>query len=85
MDGKVVSGRPLVVRLASEKQLGDAADKTARVAKKLDTACSTTVQLNRNAKIAAIKNKLKALEGEDCGIKKKPRLQTASPRRAPLY
>ncbi|WOL09981.1 putative RNA-binding protein 18 isoform X1 [Canna indica] len=64
MNGKFISGRPLVVRLASEKQLCNTENesKIACDAKKSNMACSTSRQVNRNAKIAAIKSKLKALE-----------------------
>lgn len=74
MHGRLACGRPLVVRLASEKYM-------------LETACSSTKaageghkmhltggggmgQTSRSAKIAAIKNKLKSLEEENSRSKK---------------
>ncbi|XP_008803933.2 probable RNA-binding protein 18 [Phoenix dactylifera] len=77
MNGRLACGRPLVVRFASEKYLAETANplKTACDAKMPSITCSTSGQMSRSAKIAAIKNKLKSLEEEGCGSKK-PRLQT---------
>ncbi|XP_020248914.1 probable RNA-binding protein 18 isoform X2 [Asparagus officinalis] len=72
MNGRLACGRPLVVRFASEKCSADAADplKTSTDLKNLSSGSSTSGQVNRNAKIAAIKNKLKSLEEEGCSMKK---------------
>ncbi|RWW18878.1 hypothetical protein BHE74_00029009 [Ensete ventricosum] len=80
MNGRFVSGRPLVVRLASEKHMGDMESKFACAETKANDACSMLGQMNRNAKIAAIRNKLKSLEeqGGCCCATKKPRLLTNS-------
>ncbi|XP_065029843.1 uncharacterized protein LOC135580809 isoform X2 [Musa acuminata AAA Group] len=79
MNGRFVSGRPLVVRLASEKHLGDMESKFACAETKANDARSSTLgQMNRNAKIAAIRNKLKSLEEQGGCAPKKPRLLTNS-------
>lgn len=73
MHGKLICGRPLVVRLAREKYLMDAANnssKNAGEASKSNLASSYSGQTSRNAKIAAIKNKLKAMEEENHDSKK---------------
>ncbi|GMP24559.1 hypothetical protein CsSME_00001783 [Camellia sinensis var. sinensis] len=73
MNGKLVCGRPLVVRLASEKYLVETANNSSKVigeASKSSIAGSSSGQVSRSAKIAAIKNKLKAIEEESRGSKK---------------
>ncbi|KAE8077750.1 hypothetical protein FH972_016281 [Carpinus fangiana] len=76
MHGKLACGRPLVVRLASEKYLVEAAEKSSKGAgesNKTSLSGSSSGQMNRSAKIAAIKNKLKAL-GEESSSAKKQKL-----------
>ncbi|XP_043715089.1 probable RNA-binding protein 18 isoform X2 [Telopea speciosissima] len=73
MNGRLACGRPLVVRLASEKFLVETAahpPKTVGEANKSGLAGSLSGQMSRSAKIAAIKNKLKAMEQESCSMKK---------------
>ncbi|XVF09928.1 hypothetical protein REPUB_Repub07fG0139600 [Reevesia pubescens] len=73
MHGRLACGRPLVVRLASEKCLEEAAQNSSKAggeAIKSGTASSTSGQMSRSAKIAAIKNKLKALDEERGSAKK---------------
>lgn len=73
MHGRLACGRPLVVRLASEKCTEEAAQNSAKAvheAGKTSIAGGSSGQMNRSAKIAAIKNKLKALE-EECSSAKK--------------
>ncbi|CAL5367346.1 unnamed protein product [Camellia sinensis] len=73
MNGKLVCGRPLVVRLASEKYLVETANNSSKVigeASKSSIAGTSSGQVSRSAKIAAIKNKLKAIEEESRGSKK---------------
>lgn len=62
--GKLVYGRPLVVRLASEKNLVEGAESSDKAinTKKPGVAGSSSAQMTRSAKIAAIKNKLKDME-----------------------
>lgn len=62
--GRLVYGRPLVVRLASEKCLVEGAESSDKAidAKKPGLAGSCSAQMTRSAKIAAIKNKLKDME-----------------------
>ncbi|KAK9994562.1 hypothetical protein SO802_024265 [Lithocarpus litseifolius] len=76
MHGKLACGRPLVVRLASEKYLVESAEKLSKGvgdSHKTNLSGSSSGQMSRTAKIAAIKNKLKALE-EDSSIAKKQKL-----------
>lgn len=70
--GKLVYGRPLVVRLASEKYLVEGAENSAKAveAKKSGLTGSCSGEMPRSAKIAAIKNKLKAMEEESREPKK---------------
>lgn len=73
MHGRLACGRPLVVRLASEKHLVESAEncpKGVSEANKTSTSGSSSGQMNRSAKIAAIKNKLKSLEDEGSSGKK---------------
>lgn len=76
MHGKLICGRPLVVRLAGEKYLMEAANTSCKitgVTGKSNFAGSYSGQTSRSAKIAAIKNKLKAMEEEESRDSKKPR------------
>lgn len=75
MHGKLACGRPLVVRLASEKLMTNTTNDTSRTAsesRKSRLGGSSYGQLTRSDKIAAIKNKLRALEGggESSSVKK---------------
>lgn len=73
MHGKLACGRPLVVRLASEKYLVETAEKSSKEvgeSNKTSLSCSNAGKMSRGAKIAAIRNKLKALEEESSGGKK---------------
>lgn len=81
MHGKLVGGRPLVVRLASEKYLMEAASNSSNALgdsnkSSLTSGCSG--QVNRSAKIAAIKNKLKAMEEESHNPKKQKQADSLS-------
>uniref|UniRef100_A0A5B7A8P2 RNA-binding protein 18 n=1 Tax=Davidia involucrata TaxID=16924 RepID=A0A5B7A8P2_DAVIN len=81
MNGKLACGRPLVVRLASEKYLVESSENSAKAvgeANKLSLAGSSSGQMNRSAKIAAIKNKLKAMEEESHCSKKQKRVDSIS-------
>ncbi|GAB2265163.1 hypothetical protein Dimus_000228 [Dionaea muscipula] len=72
MHGRLACGRPLVVRLSGEKCQVETADnlsKTHAVTKKAATSVDSSGQL-RSARIAAIKNKLKALEDDGNRSKK---------------
>ncbi|KAK8939169.1 hypothetical protein KSP39_PZI011693 [Platanthera zijinensis] len=72
MNGKMAFGRPLVVRYACEKYFMDAKDRR-KCPFDLKNTCSlgsVMGQMIQIAKIAAIMNKLKALEQEGCGAKK---------------
>ncbi|MCD7463948.1 hypothetical protein HAX54_051760 [Datura stramonium] len=60
MHGRLVCGRPLVVRLASE---------TSETSKS-NFVASSSAQMSKSAKIAAIKNKLKAMEEESQNSKR---------------
>jgi len=74
MHGKLACGRPLVVRLASEKYMVETAEKSCKGAgesNKTSLSGSSSGQMNRSAKIAAIKNKLKALGEESSSSAKK--------------
>ncbi|KAH1080454.1 hypothetical protein J1N35_020215 [Gossypium stocksii] len=74
MHGRLACGRPLMVRLASEKYLEEAAAQDSSKAGcntiKSGTTSTISGQVSRSAKIAAIKNKLKALDEERDGAKK---------------
>ncbi|KAF9683827.1 hypothetical protein SADUNF_Sadunf04G0054600 [Salix dunnii] len=73
MHGRLACGRPLVVRLASEKYLEEAGQDSSKAlgeAKKAGPTGSTLGQTSRSAKIAAIKNKLRDLEEEGPSVKK---------------
>ncbi|KAL0904205.1 hypothetical protein M5K25_026283 [Dendrobium thyrsiflorum] len=79
LNGRLAYGRPLVVRFASEKYLMDAKDPaktTFDLKKPSSSSGGGTGQMSRSAKIAAIKNKLKALEQEGSSFKKSKRAET---------
>ncbi|KAL3521559.1 hypothetical protein ACH5RR_019708 [Cinchona calisaya] len=83
MHGKLVCCRPLVVRLASEKNLMEAANNSNSAiaeASKSSLTGSCSGQVNRSAKIAAIKKKLKAMEEESHNPKKQKQADTISGR-----
>lgn len=75
MNGRLTCGRPLVVRLASEKLFEETTHNPHKAvigceANKSSLASSSLGQMSRSGKIAAIKKKLKALEEESCSAKK---------------
>ncbi|KAF5175758.1 Rna-binding protein-like rna recognition motif protein [Thalictrum thalictroides] len=73
MHGKLACGRPLVVRFASEKYLPESEanpSKTVSDGNKSSFVGNSSGQMSRSAKIAAIKNKLKALEDDGSSLKK---------------
>ncbi|XP_077233077.1 RNA-binding protein-like RNA recognition motif protein [Tasmannia lanceolata] len=72
MDGRFACGRPLVVRLASEKYLIETPNAPTAIgeAKKSMVSSCPSGQMSRSAKIAAIKNKLKSMEEENPSTKK---------------
>ncbi|KAJ1394833.1 RNA-binding domain superfamily [Sesbania bispinosa] len=73
MHGKLACGRPLVVRLASEKYMLETADSSTKATgegHKMHLTGGGMGQTSRSAKIAAIKNKLKSLEEESSRTKK---------------
>lgn len=70
MHGRLACGRPLVVRLASEKNLEDSShDHSKRSLPEANrtrfVTGSSSGQMSRDEKVAAIKNKLKALEEDE--------------------
>ncbi|XP_019091253.1 PREDICTED: uncharacterized protein LOC104727598 isoform X2 [Camelina sativa] len=73
MHGRLACGRPLVVRLASEKHREDSSHdhskrslpEEAKRTRFVTGTSSTSGQMSRNEKVAAIKNKLKALEEDE--------------------
>ncbi|KAK7380360.1 hypothetical protein VNO78_32868 [Psophocarpus tetragonolobus] len=87
MHGRLACGRPLVVRLASEKCMLETADNSTKAAgegHKMHLtgagagAGAAMGQTSRNAKIAAIKNKLKSLEEENSRTKKQKQTDNIS-------
>ncbi|KAG6706856.1 hypothetical protein I3842_06G002300 [Carya illinoinensis] len=77
MHGKLACGRPLVVRLASEKYLVETAEKSSKgmgESNRTSISGSNSGQMSRGATIAAIRNKLKALEEEESSGGKKQKL-----------
>lgn len=73
MNGRLACGRPLVVRLASEKYFMETAENSTKAGAGLarsNPSGNTSGHMNRSTKIAAIKNKLKAMEEENRGAKK---------------
>ncbi|CAB4301910.1 unnamed protein product [Prunus armeniaca] len=80
MHGRLACGRPLVVRVSSEKYTVEAAEnssKGAGEATKTSPSGSSSGQTSRSSKIAAIKNKLKALEAEGFSAKKQKQTDTS--------
>ncbi|XP_051143181.1 uncharacterized protein LOC127259695 isoform X2 [Andrographis paniculata] len=74
MHGRMASGRPLVVRLASEKYPAEQpanSYKNAGEGHRSGLSSSGSGQTSRTAKIAAIKNKLRAMEEEGSNNSKK--------------
>lgn len=83
MHGRLACGRPLVVRLVSERSAAEMAEslpRTSALVSRSSGSRSSSGQMGRGAKIAAIKNKLKALE-EDAqdgtSTKKRKQLESA--------
>ncbi|KAJ8554390.1 hypothetical protein K7X08_025068 [Anisodus acutangulus] len=74
MHGRLVCGRPLVVRLASEKYLMEGAENSSfrggGETSKSNFVAGSSAQMSKSAKIAAIKNKLKAMEEESQNSKR---------------
>ncbi|KAM3319916.1 putative RNA-binding protein 18 isoform X1 [Capsicum chacoense] len=74
MHGRLVCGRPLIVRLASEKYLMEGAGNSSFGAggetSKSNFVAGSLAQMSKSAKIAAIKNKLKAMEEESQNSKR---------------
>ncbi|KAM1407347.1 hypothetical protein ACFX2F_001947 [Malus domestica] len=73
MHGRLACGRPLVVRVSSDKYLVEPADNSSKgvgEATKTSVSGTSSGQTSRSSKIAAIKNKLKALEEEGYSAKK---------------
>ncbi|XP_076948070.1 uncharacterized protein LOC143620222 isoform X1 [Bidens hawaiensis] len=68
MQGKLACGRPLDVRFARDKYFVETEGKVGKLSgesNKSNRLGNGPGQTSRNAKIAAIKNKLKAMEEED--------------------
>ncbi|XP_010482620.1 PREDICTED: uncharacterized protein LOC104761265 isoform X2 [Camelina sativa] len=82
MHGRLACGRPLVVRLASEKHLEDSSHDhhskrslpEANRTRFVTGTSSTSGQMSRNEKVAAIKNKLKALDEDEKQDPKKQKM-----------
>ncbi|XP_070027146.1 uncharacterized protein [Nicotiana sylvestris] len=73
MHGRLVCGRPLVVRLASEKYLMEGAESSFGAdgeTSKSNFVAGSSAQMCKTAKIAATKNKLKAMEEENQNSKR---------------
>ncbi|KAK4363039.1 hypothetical protein RND71_018280 [Anisodus tanguticus] len=74
MHGRLVCGRPLVVRLASEKYVMEGAENSSfgggGETSKSNFVAGSSAQMSKSAKIAAIKNKLKAMEEESQNSKR---------------
>lgn len=72
MNGRLACGRPLVVRFSSEKNFVEASNpsKAVGMTSKSAIVSSSLGQMSLSGKIAAIKNKLKALEEENYSTKK---------------
>lgn len=76
MHGRMACGRPLVVRLASDKYPVDGSPNPSKTAQGSRSSLSSGGgggggQTSRTAKIAAIKNKLKAIDEESHKTSKK--------------
>ena len=81
MHGRLACGRPLVVRLASEKytlETTNCSTKALCEGQKLHVTGGSTGQTSRSAKIAAIKNKLKSLDEDNSRTKKQKHSETIS-------
>ncbi|KAE9617383.1 putative RNA recognition motif domain-containing protein [Lupinus albus] len=81
MHGRLACGRPLVVRLASEKYMLETAENSMKGSgegHKMHLTGGTMGQTSRSAKIAAIKNKLKSLEEESSRSKKQKQTEDTS-------
>lgn len=76
MHGRLACGRPLVVRLAGEKYLTEPQQRSLKVMGSVSRGTISSSSLgseqstSKSAKIAAIKSKLKDLEGESSNAKK---------------
>ncbi|CAO2838767.1 unnamed protein product [Amaranthus hypochondriacus] len=81
MHGRLACGRPLIIRLASEKSTAETAEssqKLAGVVSRSGHSGSTSGQMSRSAKIAAIKNKLKVMEEDGHKVKKQKQAEHIS-------
>ncbi|KAL9237331.1 hypothetical protein vseg_011892 [Gypsophila vaccaria] len=81
MHGRLACGRPLIVRLACEKAAVETSEnipKAGGLAIKSTRSGTTSAQMSRSAKIAAIKNKLKSLEENGSSAKKQKQLGASS-------
>ncbi|XP_054787211.1 uncharacterized protein LOC129293326 isoform X1 [Prosopis cineraria] len=81
MHGKLACGRPLVVRLASEKSQLETANNSSKAmgeGHKIHFTGNGVGQTSRSAKIAAIKNKLKSIEEESSRPKKQKQTDDVS-------
>ncbi|KNA22208.1 hypothetical protein SOVF_036070 isoform B [Spinacia oleracea] len=81
MHGRLACGRPLVIRLASEKSAAETAENSSKVAGVVSRSThsgSSSGQMSRSAKIAAIKNKLKLLEEDGNRAKKQKQVEHIS-------
>lgn len=81
MHGKLASGRPLVVRFASDKCLLETTKNSSKVTgegHRIHHTDNGMGQTSRCAKIAAIKNKLKSIEEESSRPKKQKRSDSVS-------
>lgn len=81
MHGRLACGRPLVVRLASEKSTAETVEKSPKVAGVVSRSThlgSSSGQMSRSAKIAAIKNKLKVLEEDGSSGKRQKQVERIS-------
>jgi hypothetical protein len=78
MNGLLFFGRPIVVRLASEKTTPEGTYNVGTSSldtKQSSISCSKLAHMDKDAKIAAIRKKLRSLEGEGSNAKR-PRLET---------
>ncbi|XP_010671638.2 uncharacterized protein LOC104888382 isoform X1 [Beta vulgaris subsp. vulgaris] len=76
MHGRLACGRPLVIRLASEKSAAEVVGNSSKSGRAVSRSthsgsASGSGQMSRSAKIAAIKNKLKVLEEDGSSRAKK--------------
>ncbi|KAJ3682045.1 hypothetical protein LUZ60_014618 [Juncus effusus] len=78
MNGKLIFGRPLVVRLSTERISIEGRNNLSNFGHPKAKQLKNNVKcdkLDRNAKIAAIRNKLKSLEGEGSSVNKRPKFE----------